>query len=170
MSKPFRRVTAFAVLILPAVLAACAAQTRPEAATPAPAPVPAPNPAAPADPLAGTRWKLAAIQSMDDAQGTTAPQADRTYEVAFGPDGRAIFRLDCNRANAGYTLVPGSEPGAGGVTFAPAAMTRAMCPPGSLDTRIARDLGYVRSYRIEGDTLSLSLMADGGIYVWKRQP
>jgi hypothetical protein len=42
-----------------------------------------------------------------------------------------------------------------------------MCPPGSLDSRIARDMGYVRSYTMQGDMLSLSLMADGGIYVWK---
>jgi membrane-bound inhibitor of C-type lysozyme len=39
-----------------------------------------------------------------------------------------------------------------------------MCPPGSLNDRIARDLGYVRSYVMKDGHLFLSLMADGGIY------
>jgi len=28
-------------------------------------------------------------------------------------------------------------------------------------------MGLVRSYTIEGQTLSMSMMADGGIYIWK---
>ena len=164
MSKPFRRMTDAIALIAPMMLAACAAQGS------GGAPAPAAPPSAAVDALSGTRWKLAAIQSMDDAQGTTVPQAERSYSVEFLPDGRAAFRLDCNRANAPYTLVPGAEPGSGSLTFGMAAMTRALCPPGSLDTKIARDLEYVRGYRLEGDTLSLSLMADGGIYQWKREP
>jgi para-nitrobenzyl esterase len=32
---------------------------------------------------------------------------------------------------------------------------------------VARDLGYVRSYRLKNGRLYLSLMADGGIYEWR---
>ncbi|EKU79652.1 META domain-containing protein [Massilia timonae] len=116
--------------------------------------------------LTGTTWRLHDIQSMDDAQGTTRPHPDRVYTMRLTPDGRAAFQLDCNRGSTSYTVGP-SEPGRGAITFGNVAMTRAMCPPGSLDSRIARDMGYVRSYMMQGDTLSLSLMADGGIYVWK---
>jgi heat shock protein HslJ len=116
--------------------------------------------------LTGTTWRLHDIQSMDDAQGNTRPQPDRVYTMRLTPDGRAAFQLDCNRGSTSYT-VGTSEVGRGTITFGNVAMTRAMCPPGSLDSRIARDMGYVRSYMMQGDTLSLSLMADGGIYVWK---
>ena len=44
------------------------------------------------------------------------------------------------------------------------AITRAMCPPGSLHDRILKDREYVRSYVIKNGHLFLSLMADGGIY------
>ncbi|WP_273028626.1 META domain-containing protein [Massilia timonae] len=116
--------------------------------------------------LTATTWRLHDIQSMDDAQGNTRPQPDRVYTMRLTPDGRAAFQLDCNRGSTSYTVGAG-EPGRGAITFGNVAMTRAMCPPGSLDSRIARDMGYVRSYTMQGDTLSLSLMADGGIYVWK---
>lgn len=44
------------------------------------------------------------------------------------------------------------------------ALTRAMCAPGSLHDRVAKDLANVRSYGLENGHLYLSLMADGGIY------
>jgi len=50
------------------------------------------------------------------------------------------------------------------LVFGPMAMTRAMCPPGSLHDRIVKDMPYVRSYVIKDGHLFLSLMADGGIY------
>lgn len=43
------------------------------------------------------------------------------------------------------------------------ALTRAMCSPGSLDSRIARDMGYIRSNIMRGDSLFMSMMADGGM-------
>ena len=44
------------------------------------------------------------------------------------------------------------------------AVTRAMCPPGSLHDRVVKDMEYVRSYVMKDGHLFLSLMADGGIY------
>jgi len=42
-----------------------------------------------------------------------------------------------------------------------------MCGPGAIDSRLARDLGYVRSYTLLPDgRLSLALQADAGIYLW----
>jgi len=117
-------------------------------------------------PLAGTTWRLYAIQSMDDAQGTTRPPASRLYTVRFGADGRVLLQLDCNRANGAWKSQAGSGDG-GTLTFGPIAATRALCAPPRLDERIVRDLTYVRSYRIIDGKLFMSLMADGGIYEWR---
>jgi hypothetical protein len=43
-----------------------------------------------------------------------------------------------------------------------------MCPPGSLDARLGRELPWVRVYALEGDSLRMELMADGGQQVWRR--
>ncbi|MBL8447371.1 MAG: META domain-containing protein [Zoogloeaceae bacterium] len=115
--------------------------------------------------LAGTSWQLVAIQSMDDAQGTTKLADPTRFTLTFGTDGRASLRLDCNRGS-GTWEVKGAGAESGQLTFGPLAATRAMCPPPHLDERIARDLPYVRSYLLKNGHLFLSLMADGGIYEW----
>jgi hypothetical protein len=57
-----------------------------------------------------------------------------------------------------------STPGADGVTgklqFGPVAATRTVCPSPHIDERLARDLGFVRSYRFKDGKLFMSLMAD----------
>ena len=44
------------------------------------------------------------------------------------------------------------------------AVTRAMCPPGSIDHEISKRLHHVRSYVIKDGRLYLSTMADGGVF------
>ena len=39
--------------------------------------------------LSGTAWQLVAIQSMDDAQGTTRVANPARFTLRFGVDGRA---------------------------------------------------------------------------------
>jgi heat shock protein HslJ len=131
-----------------------------------------PEPRAPQ--LAGTRWQLVSIQSMDDAQGTVRATEPSRYTLEFGTDGRAAARLDCNRGTATWQAQP-SEGGnasraSGSLQFGPWASTRAMCPPGSLAPRLAGSLPHVRSYVIEAGRLHLSLMADGGILTWAPAP
>ncbi len=117
------------------------------------------------DHLADTAWQLQAIQSMDDTQGTTRVPDKTLYTVSFGRDGRVAMRLDCNRASGSWRAEPASTSG-GSLQFGALAMTRALCQPGSLDTRIARDMPYVRSYLLKEGHLYFSLQADGGIYEW----
>jgi heat shock protein HslJ len=119
--------------------------------------------------LAGTSWQLVAIQSMDDAQGTTKVADPGHFTLEFGRDGRAALRLDCNRGNGDYKVTPVGDGSSGSLSFGPVATTRAMCPPPHLDQRVARDLPYVRSYLLKDGKLYLSLMADGGIYEWAPQ-
>jgi uncharacterized protein/heat shock protein HslJ len=120
-----------------------------------------------AAPLTGTTWELVAIQSMDDAQGTTYIDHPETVTLSFVADGRANFRLDCNRGSATWKGKPLAESSSGALEFGPLIATRAMCPPGSPDQKVTRDLPYVRSYLLKGGKLYLSLMADGGIYEWQ---
>ena len=117
--------------------------------------------------LAGTNWELVAIQSMDDAQGTTRIPSPDQFTVSFAQDGRASFRLDCNRGTSTWKSTPSADGVTGSLRFGPIAATRAMCPPPHLDERIVRDLGFVRSYLFKDGKLFMSLMADGGIYEWR---
>lgn len=120
--------------------------------------------------LAGTRWRLIEIRSMDDAIGTTRPDDPSKYTLAFAADGTLAMRLDCNRAMGRWSATPAADSEGGQLRVGPLAATRALCPEPSLDERIARDMDYVRSYLVKDGRLHLSLMADGGIYVWERDP
>ncbi len=119
--------------------------------------------------LADTAWRLVEFQSMSDEVGTVRPGDPSLYTLSFVADGSVSLRLDCNRGTGTWSATP-SSPTEGGLELGPVAATRALCPPPSLDERIATDLGFVRSYMIREDRLYLSLMADGGIYVWEWIP
>jgi heat shock protein HslJ len=123
-----------------------------------------PSSAQPKD-LAGTAWRLVEIQSMDD---TVARPDDRSkYTMLLNDDGAVAMRLNCNRAAGKWLAQVGPGGASGHFEFGPLAMTRAMCPPPSLDGRIAAQAAHVRSYLLKDGRLHLSLMADGGIIVWE---
>jgi heat shock protein HslJ len=149
-----------APLLVVSALAACAPA---ESAAGGPAAAPMPVAALP-----GSSWQLAYFESSDDAIGRLIPPRLERYTVEFAADGAASFQLDCNRLSSRWTQTAASERG-GSIAFAPGAMTRAFCGEAAMDTRIARDLAYVRSFTIVGDRLNLALEADAGIYVWTRR-
>ena len=117
-----------------------------------------PAPSAPSGAaLQGPTWQLVGFQGGD---GATLTPDDRTkYTLAFGADGRVSARVDCNRGSATWTSAASSQ-----LELGPLALTRAMCPGGSLHDHIVRQWGAIRSYVIRDGHLFLSLMADGGIY------
>jgi putative lipoprotein len=110
---------------------------------------------APAE-LGGTSWRLVKFQGSDET--TLKPDDPSKYTIAFGTDGRLSARIDCNR---GMGTWKSSGPQ---LEFGPLALTRAMCPPGSLHDHIVKQWPYVRSYLMKDGHLFVSLMADGGIY------
>lgn len=122
-----------------------------------------------ASPLAGTSWRLVEIQSMDDSIGIARPGDPDRYTMALLEDGTASMVLNCNRASGPWSAEASSAE-SGSFSIGPMAMTRMLCPPPSLDERIARELEYVRSYLLRDGRLHLSLMADGGIQVWEPAP
>lgn len=113
--------------------------------------------------ISGTSWQLAYFRPADEATGREIPARPESYTVEFMPDGTAAFRVDCNRLTSQWTSTKD-----GSISFSPGAMTRAFCGPEAWDTRIARDLGSVRSFEVVGDTLSLTLEGEGGTYAWTR--
>lgn len=119
--------------------------------------------------LAGTSWRLVEFQSSDDAIGTLRPTDPDRYTLELAEGGALAMRLDCNRGSGSWGATP-SGPDGGALSLGPLAVTRAFCPPPSLGDQIARHAEYVRSYLLRDGRLYLSLMADGGIYVWEPIP
>jgi heat shock protein HslJ len=111
-------------------------------------------PQAAGPPLAGTAWQLVRFQGGDGKVLT--PDDPSKYTVAFDNNGNLTARVDCNRGRGTWT-----SSGPGNLQFSPMALTRAMCPPGSLHDQIARQWTNIRSYVMKGGHLFLSLMADG---------
>lgn len=116
--------------------------------------------------LADTQWRLLEFQSMDDKKGTVRPSDPSLYNMRLGGDGTVTMRLNCNRATGTWSAEPGSVAASGRFEFGPLAATRALCPPPSMDESIVAQSSFIRSYLLKDGRLHLSLMADGGIYVW----
>ena len=81
------------------------------------------------------------------------------YTIAFAADGRLSARIDCNRG-AGNWKVTGSNQ----LELGPLALTRAMCPAGSLHDHIVKQWSSIRSFLMKDGHLFLVLMADGGTF------
>ena len=107
--------------------------------------------------LGGTSWQLIKFQGSDDKMLTADDPVK--YTIAFGTDGTVNARIDCNRGRGSW-----KSSGPNQLRFGPLALTRAMCPPGSLYDRMVKDWEFVRSYILKNGHLFLALMADGGIY------
>jgi heat shock protein HslJ len=116
-------------------------------------------------PLAGTNWRLVELVSKSDAVGSVRPSDPWKYRLTLAADGTAQAQLDCNRSVGSWSTI---GPPVDQMTFGPMAMTRAMCPEGSLDNRIAREFSSVSSYEHNDDRLVLYLTGDRGDQVWAR--
>ena len=111
--------------------------------------------------LVGEPWRLVQFQGGD---GTVLkPDDPAKYTVQFNADLSGSARIDCNRGRATW-----KSAGANQVELGPLALTRMMCPAGSLHDQIVKQWRYVRSYVIKDGRLVLSLMADGGTYTFER--
>ena len=67
-----------------------------------------------------------------------------TNLVLLDADGNASLRLNCNRARGTWSAQAAGDGQSGAFTFGPLAMTRALCPPPSMDEDIARQLASAR--------------------------
>lgn len=116
-----------------------------------------------ADGLAGTAWQLVRITTTDPAthqatgSDTAEPRNPAEYTLRFDADGRVAVRADCNRGGGSWTTDGAS------LSFGPLAMTRVMCPPGSLHDRFVAALASVRSFVLADGRLRLAAPADGPV-------
>ena len=111
--------------------------------------------------LDDSTWQLIRFQGGDGA--VLVPDERAKYTVRFSADGTFSARFDCNRGRGGW-----KSAGKGQLEFGPMALTRAMCPPGSLHDHLVKQWPFVRSYVIKDGRLYLSLMADGGTYEFEK--
>jgi len=143
--------------LITVMLAGCERTAAPPAATSAAA-----TPAS-AENLAGTSWQLVKATGGD---GKSIEPDDRTkYTLSFEPDGGVVARIDCNRGHATWKSEAPNQ-----LALGPLALTRMMCPDGSMHDRVAADWGAVRTFAIRDGHLILSLMADGGTYEYEPVP
>jgi heat shock protein HslJ len=106
--------------------------------------------------LPNTSWQLLEIHNTD---GTSLrPDDPAKYTLEFDAAGNVIARLDCNRGHG-----PWKSTSPGQIELGPLAVTRMMCPAGSLFDRVTKDLSTAQSYAIEDGHLHLMLSA-GGYY------
>jgi uncharacterized lipoprotein YbaY len=129
----------------------------PAAAAGKPAAGDAQAPPASDSPLTGTSWQLVKFQGGDDK--TLTPDDGTKYTLEFGAGWQLSARIDCNRGRGSWKSSAPNH-----LQFGPLALTRAMCPAGSMHDQIVKQLANIRSYVIKDRHLFLSLMADGGIY------
>lgn len=63
-----------------------------------------------------------------------------------------------------YSVAPDRE-----ITLKPIALSRAMCPKGSLSDRFAKEVGRATSYFLQDGDLFLELPVDSGTLRFRRQ-
>jgi len=110
--------------------------------------------------LIGVTWYWLGTLMNDGARFD--PADPRRYTVQFTSDGHVAVRADCNRGAGTYT-VSGQR-----ITISPLAVTRAACPPGSLDQRFLTNLGQAVIFSMRGDVLLLDLKFDSGTMRFSR--
>ena len=106
--------------------------------------------------LAGSRWQLVEIRSMNDT--VKAPETPGNYTIEFLPEGIVAFQADCNRGTGNW-----DSEAEGMVRFGPIAATRALCAPGSMSEAFLGQFDWVRSYTFDAGNLFLATMADGAV-------
>jgi heat shock protein HslJ len=108
--------------------------------------------------LEGTAWQLVRIRFIDAEE---LPPAQRgRYTIAFGSDGAATLRIDCNRGRGPWRAGEG-----GAFELGPLATTRVACPPGSRQDAVVRALSELRSYSLGAGALVLG--GDTGSLEWE---
>jgi heat shock protein HslJ len=105
-------------------------------------------------------WQWVSFTTPIEQISVDAPER---YTIQFGRDGRAALKADCNRGTASYSVGADRH-----IAFHPFTLTRAMCPPGSLSDRFAKEVGRATSYFVKDGDLFLELPVDSGTLRFRR--
>jgi heat shock protein HslJ len=74
------------------------------------------------------------------------------------------LKADCNRGVGSYKVSPDRR-----ITLKPIALSRMMCPKGSLSDRFAKEVGRATSYFLKDGDLFLELPVDSGTLRFRKQ-
>jgi len=151
-----------ALALLASLLAACG-QGQPQSGSQAPGPPP--SAASPADALPpeafGVTWQWVSLTTPVEQLRVAEPGR---YTLRFEDGGRVTLQADCNRGMGSYSASADRH-----IAFQPFALTRMMCPPGSLSDRFVREVGRATSYFLHERDLYLDLPVDSGTLRFRRQ-
>lgn len=111
-------------------------------------------------PLAGTAWHLVTYAAPGSAVVVNAPPPD-DFTLAFGHDGQATGRSDCNRYFGAYT-----QTAPDGLRLGPLGATRMACE-GSDESAYFAALERTTRVRRDADQLTLTT-SDGSRLVYTR--
>ncbi len=98
--------------------------------------------------LIGGTWHMTKAVHGNDPP--VVPKDPSKYTLQFGADGTLSLLADCNRGRASYSADPPK------LHVGPAAITRMMCPPGSLDTIFLHDLSAAATFDIDDGELHVT--------------
>ena len=143
------------VLVLQAALVACVAHQ-----PPAGSPTTDAGSHMPAE-VADVTWQWVGVTTPHGLLTVDTPER---YTIRFTAAGRLEVQADCNRGSTSYSVTEDRR-----LTLRAIALTRMMCPPGSLSDRFARDVGRAASYFLRDGDLYLDLPVDSGTLRFRRQ-
>ena len=104
--------------------------------------------------LQGVTWEWEGLSSPSEQRTIDTPER---YTIRFDSGGRVAVRADCNRGTGSYTATPDGQ-----LTLTPMALTRAMCPQGSMSDQFARAVSTATRFDVRDGALLLTLPANGG--------
>lgn len=110
---------------------------------------------APSSDIVGIVWQWESLRDPSGQSDLDIEQPE-SYTLELRADGRYQIVADCNTGNGVYTLEDSS------LSVKTGAMTRALCPPGSLSDRFVSLLGNVATYVLADGKLVLNLAVDAG--------
>jgi heat shock protein HslJ len=98
----------------------------------------------------GQPWQWVSTTSSDGK--TLGPENPADYTIQFNmADGKVAIGADCNNAFGDF-MTDGQN-----LQIMIGGVTRAMCPPGSLSDEFLKQLSETTAYKVEGNTLTLTL-------------
>jgi heat shock protein HslJ len=164
------RGSALQSLTLVAALVTACSHSHPEPsplpASPQPVTLPAtvsPGEVAPTLPaeVVDTTWQWVGLTTPVEQVTVDAPDK---YTIRFDKTGKVAVKADCNRGTTSYTASADRT-----IELKPMALTRAMCPPGSLSDRFVKEVTRATSYFLKDGDLYLQLPVDSGTLRFRRQ-
>jgi para-nitrobenzyl esterase len=111
--------------------------------------------------IVGVTWEWVSFTTPVEQIQVDSPAS---YTIRLDPDGKLAMKADCNRGMSSWTAGPDRR-----IQIAPIALTRMLCPPGSLGERFAREAGRASIWFQKDGDLYFDLPVDSGTLRFRRR-